>query len=245
MRVFILLISFILTPVTIKAQEVHIAIAANLNRVIKEITQQYHRTHPDVRIRVTQGASGVLSQQIMNGARFDIFMSADRKYPEFLQKEGLTKGDISIYGYGRLAIWSKTLDVSRGIQILKSADVVHIAIARPESSPFGERAIQFLKYYNLYEPVKHKLVYAGNIAQAAQFAQTGNTEVAIIAYSLLFDAEMKGYYFLPDVKSYSAIEQACVLLTPGAENPDALRFMEFLLSEPCKTLYEKYGITTP
>lgn len=242
-----LFLGLLLIEFTLHAQEVQVAIAANLSPVFKEITVRYNEIHPTVHIRVTQGASGVLTQQIIHGAKFDFFMSADLKYPGFLHDEGFTIGNIRIYGYGKLVIWSNTVDVSGGIESLNKPDIVRIAIAKPEVSPFGERTIQCLKYYKMYDKLKDKLVYAGNIAQAAQFAQTGNAEIAFLAYSLLFDDGMKnkGTWYMPDNKSYLPIEQACVLLKTGDHYQEAEQFMNFILSSSCKPIFEKYGITTP
>jgi molybdate transport system substrate-binding protein len=247
MKKMSLFLGFLLIEFTIHAQEVQVAVAANLSPVITELTDRYNKIHPDVHIRVTPGASGVLTQQIIHGAKYDFFMSADLKYPGYLHDAGYTVGDISIYGYGKLVIWSNAVDVSGGIESLNNADIVRIAIAKPEVSPFGERTIQCLKYYKMYDKLKDNLVYAGNIAQAAQFAQTGNAEIAFLAYSLLFDDSMKnkGTYYIPDKKSYSPIEQACVLLKTGDHYQEAEQFMNFILSASCKPIFEKYGITTP
>ncbi len=247
MKKLSLFLSLILIGCTLHAQEVQVAIAANLSAVIEEITDRYKEIHPTVQIRITQGASGVLTQQIIHGAKFDFFMSADLKYPGYLHDAGYTVGDIKIYGFGKLVIWSNTVDVSGGMESLNSADVVRIAIAKPEVSPFGERTLQCLKYYKLYDKLKDKLVYAGNIAQAAQFAQTGNAEIAFLAYSLLFDEGMKnkGTFYIPDKKSYIPIEQACVLLKTGDHDQEAEQFMNFILNASCKPIFEKYGITTP
>jgi molybdate transport system substrate-binding protein len=242
-----LFLSFLLIECTMHAQEVNVAIAANLSTVMEEIAIRYNKIHPNVHIRVTPGASGVLAQQVIQGAKFDFFMSADSKYPGFLHNAGYTRGDIKIYGYGKLVIWSSTVDVSGGMEALNKANVVRIAIAKPEISPFGERTLQCLKYYKMYDKLKNKLVYAGNIAQAAQYAQTGNTEIAFLAYTLLFDEGMKnrGSYYIPDSKSYLPIEQACVLLKTGDHYQEAEQFMNFVLSSTCKSIFDKYGITTP
>jgi molybdate transport system substrate-binding protein len=232
---------------SLSAQTVKVAAAGNLRYIFEDIKAKYVVTHPSVKIDVTLGASGILTQQIINGAEFNFFMAADVKFPQKLKEQGCTAGNVETYAFGKLVLWSNTLDVSKGIEILKDEKVKRIAIAKPEIAPYGERAFECLKYYNLYESAKDKLVYADDIAQAAQFAETGNAEVAFIAYSLVFGPEMqdKGNYSLLDTNSYKPVEQACVLLKTWQKNPEAAKFMNFVLSDECKPIFQKYGFIVP
>jgi molybdate transport system substrate-binding protein len=131
------------------------------------------------------------------------------------------------------------------LDILTDPSVKRIAVAKPEVAPYGARAIECLKYYQLFDKVKDKLVYADNIAQTAQFAQTGNAEVGFLALALVMAPEMKGTYFVLDTKSYKPVEQAMVLLKSWQSNPEAAKFMKFVLSSECKPLFEKYGFIVP
>jgi molybdate transport system substrate-binding protein len=230
---------------TIQAQNIHIAAAGNLRYVLDEIKSSYVAKHPKVDVDINLGASGALYQQIINGASFDIFMAADRAFPDKLKAQGVTSGDVKIYVYGKLVLWSNVVDVSKGTAILTDKSVNRIAIAKPDVAPYGERAVQCLNYYHLFDKLKDKLVYADNIAQTAQFAQTGNAEVAFIALSLAMEMKDKGKYFLLDTKSYKPVEQACVLLKEGGSNPEAAKFMAFVLSDECKVIFKKYGYTIP
>jgi molybdate transport system substrate-binding protein len=236
-----------LISVNMPAQIVRVAGAANLRYVLEDIKVLYAEKHPDVKIDVTLGASGVLLQQIINGAQFDFFMAADKTFPEKLKELGAASGDVKTYAFGRLALWSTVVDVTKGIDIVADPSVVHIAVAKPEVAPYGERAMQCLKYFKLFEKVKTKIVYADNIAQAAQYAATGNAEVGFLALSLVLSPEMqdKGNYFVLDTKSYEPVEQACVLVKTRKQNPEASKFMAFLLSDACKPIYKKYGFILP
>jgi molybdate transport system substrate-binding protein len=231
--------------IAMQAQTVRVAAAGNLRFILDDIKAKYATINPKAKIDITLGASGGLTQQIINGAPFDFFMSADIKFPQQLKEQGCVLGDVETYGFGRLVLWSNTIQVAKGIDVLKT--VSRIAIAKPEVAPYGERAVQCLKYYGLYDTYKPKLVYADNIAQAAQYAETGNAEVAFIAYALVFGPEMKdkGNYYVLDSKSYKPVEQACVLLKEKERNPEAVKFMKFVLSDQCKPIFEKYGFIVP
>lgn len=246
MKRIILLIACMVS-IAIHAQTVRVAAAGNLRFIIGDIKAKYLALNPNANIAVTLGASGALTQQIINGASFDFFMAADIKFPRKLKDQGCASGNVKTYGFGKLVLWSNRLDVSKGVEILNDKKIMRIAIAKPDIAPYGERAVECLKYYKLYENSKNKLVFADNIAQAAQFAETGNAEVAFIAYALLFGPEMKGKgnYFVLDTSSYKPVEQACVLLKGWERNREAAKFMEFILSAECKPIFEKYGFIVP
>jgi len=243
----IFIIIALISSFTANSQTIRVAAAGNLRYILEDIKARYLENNPKSKIEITIGASGALTQQIMNGAAFDFFMAADTRFPQKLKEMACTSGNIKTYAYGKLAIWSNTLDVSRGIDILKDSRVNRIAIAKPQIAPYGEKAVQCMKYYKVYESSKSKLVYADNIAQAAQFAETGNAQVALIAYALVFGPEMKnkGNFYLLDSKSYKPVEQACVLLKRGAKNQEAIKFMNFVLSSECKPIFVKYGFDVP
>jgi molybdate transport system substrate-binding protein len=239
------LVLLLAISVNLQAQTVKIAAASNLRYALEEIKSKYSQLHPNADISINFGSSGTLFQQVSNGAEYDIFMAADRIYPEKLKALGMVSGDVTTYAFGKLVIWSNTVDVSKGLEILSDKSVVRIAIANPQLAPYGEKSVQCLKYYNLYEKLKGKLVFADNIAQAAQFARTGNAEAAFIAMALAMSPELKGNYFVPDIKSYKPVEQAMVLLKSRQNNEEASKFMNFVLSTECKPVFEKYGYLTP
>jgi molybdate transport system substrate-binding protein len=236
---------FMTLSMSLQAQTVKIAAAANLRYVLEEIKTKYSGLNPKVNISLNFGSSGTLFQQISNGAEYDIFMAADRIYPEKLKALGIVSGEVKTYAFGKLVIWSNTVDVSRGMEVLTDKSVVRIAIANPELAPYGERSVQCLKYYNLYEKLKDKIVYADNIAQAAQFVRTGNAEAGFIALALAMSPEMKGTYYILDTRSYEPVEQAMVLMKSRQSNPEASKFMNFILSVECKPIFEKYGYICP
>ena len=245
-RILIIVFVFIVS-INLYAQKVNVAAAANLRYILDEIKTIYAEQHPNVKVDVTLGASGALLQQIINGAQYDLFLAADKTFPDKLKELGVASGNVKTYAFGKLVLWSNTVDVSKGIDIITDNSVVHIAIAKPDVAPYGERAVQCLKYYGLLDKVKSKIVYAENIAQAAQYAYTGNAEIGFIALALALAPDMKdkGKYFVLDPKSYNPVEQACVLVKTWERNPEASKFMDFVLSKACKPVFEKYGFILP
>lgn len=224
-----------------KAQTVRVAAAANLRFVFDEIQTSYEKANPDIKIESNFGSSGTLLQQILNGADFDLFMAADDIFPIKLKDRGAALGEIETYALGKLVLWSNTVDVSGGLEILATDKVTRIAIAKPELAPYGDRAIECLKKAGLYEKVKGKIVYADNISQTAQFTQTGNAEVGFLAMSLTLSPEMQGSAFIIDRESYKPVNQAMVLVKTWKTNPEAAKIMEYILSPACKPIFEKYG----
>ena len=245
MKQTILIIAVLFLTLSGSAQKITVAAAANLRLVLDEIKSDYLKLNPEVQLDINYGASGSLTQQIMNGAGFDIFMSADQTFPEKLKNQGMVSGEMKTYAIGKLVLWSNTLDVSKGLGILTDKSVRRISIAKPEIATYGDRAVKCLKYYKLYDQLKEKIIYADNISQAAQFVQTGNAEVGFLAYALVLAPEMKGTYFELDPKSFPPVEQALVLIKKRETNPKAIGFMNYVLSAKSKPIFEKYGYLVP
>jgi len=247
MKRIIISLAILLAVITVSAQKVNVAAAANLRYVLEEIKTAYIKQHPKAKVNLTFGASGMLVQQIQNGASFDFFMAADNEFPVKLKDKGLTTGPMSTYAFGKLAIYSTSLDVNKlGLEALKSSTIKKLAIANPETAPYGERAIELLKSQKLYDGLKSKIVLGENIAQTAQFAFTGNAEVGFIALSLALAPDMAGqgsYYIVPQ-SLYKPIEQACILIKTPVLNTEAAKFKKFVLSPETKAIWEKWGYKT-
>ncbi len=248
MKRIYLIIILAVSVISISAQKVNVAAAANLRYVLEEIKTAFVKQNPKAKVNLTFGSSGTLAQQIMNGANFDFYMAADNEFPLKLKAQGLTTGSISTYAFGKLAIYSTTLDVEKlGLNVLKEASIKKIAIANPETAPYGERAVKLLKNQKLYDGLKLKIVTADNISQAAQFAFTGNAEVGFIAFSLALAPEMigKGSYYIVPQNLYKPIEQTCILIKTSVLNNEAAKFKKYVLSTVTKEIWEKYGYRTP
>lgn len=246
-RLFFLLLLTLIVATT-SAQKINVAAAANLRDVLEEIKTAYLKTRPKASINLTFGSSGTLVQQLSNGASFDLFLSADNEYPLKLKEKGLTTGAMQTYAFGKLAMYSTSIDVTtKGLDALKDEAVKKIALANPSTAPYGERAQALLKSKGYYERVKDKLVFGENISQAAQFAFTGNAEIGFIALSLAMAPDMKGkgYCYVIPTNLYEPIEQTCILIKKSVLNTEAIKFRNFILSPLTKPLWEKYGYAVP
>jgi molybdate transport system substrate-binding protein len=235
----------LLLAINLQAQTVKVAAAANLRYVFEKIGATYEKANPGVKVEANFGSSGTLLQQIVSGADFDLFMAADNIFPMKLKDQDAASGEMKIYAHGKLVLWSNRIDVSKGLSVLADPSVKRIAIAKPELATYGDRAIETLKKAGLYEKVKGKIVYADNISQTAQFAQTGNAEVAFLALSLTLSPEMQGSVFEIAASSYTPVEQGLILVKKWKPNPEAAKFMQFVLSQACKPIFEKHGYVIP
>jgi len=241
----IILILLVFVAFSSQAQTVKVAAAANLRAVFDELKSAYAQSNPKTNVSANFGSSGTLLQQILSGAEFDVFMAADNSFPTKLKDQGAASGEIKTYALGKLVLWSNTVDVSKGLEMLTDPSVKRIAVAKPELAPYGDRAMEVLKSTGLYNKVKDKIIYADNISQTAQFAQTGNAEVGFLALSLTMTPDMKGSVYVVDPKLYKPVEQAMILVKGWKTNPEGAKFMKFVLSAECKPIFKKYGYIVP
>ncbi len=246
-RILLVLTVFLLSTSILPAQKITIAAAADLRFVLDEVSNEFQKSNPGIKVDIIYGSSGNLYQQIVNQAPFNIFFSADISFPKKLDSMNLAGSKPKLYAIGHLVLWSSTLDVSKGIEILNNPDIKKISIANPRVAPYGKRAVECLKYYSLYDKIKDKIVEGENVSQAAQFVLTGNAELGLIALSLALSPEMssKGKYFILDGKSHSKLEQAYVIIKNSETDKDVLNFVQFIESEKVRVLFGKYGFKLP
>lgn len=247
MKTLSLILTTIAFTFSLNAQTIKIAAAADLKFAMPELVALYQKKHQGIRVDVSYGSSGMFYQQIANGAMFDLFFSADILYPQKLREQGMVNGAVHTYAFGALVLFATNGDITKGMALLTDKSTKRIAIANPAHAPYGKRAEECLQFYKIYGDVKDKLVFGENISQTAQFAFSGNADVAIIALSIALSPEMlrKGKYFTIDATSYGKLEQGCVQLKNTKANPNATQFMQFVLSAECKPIFEKYGFIVP
>ena len=229
---------------------VSIAAAANLTFVLDALDAAFARVAPDVTVTTTFGSSGNLYAQISNGAPFDVFLSADTLYARRLANAGYADpATLRVFATGRLVLWTTRpgLDLRDIAAAARSPHVRKIAIAQPTTAPYGQAAQQVLRALGVLDEVTPKLVIGQNIAQTAQFIETGNADAGFVALSLVKTPRLqnKGRWLEvpPNLYAGVSLDHACILAQHGAANDAARRYLAFLFSEPAKQILEQAGYT--
>ena len=232
------------------AGELKIAAAADLTFAFKDVAARF-KNQTGNSLKLTYGSSGNFFAQIQNGAPFDLFFSADVSYPQKLEAAGLTEpGTIYDYATGKLVIWvpnASKLDLSRGLSVLLDPGIRKIAVANPQHAPYGAAAVAALRHDGIYDKVKDKLVLGENISQTAQFVQSGNADVGLLALSLALAPAMKtsGHYVEVPASDYPPLIQAGVILKSSRNKELANQFLKFLKEPGTVALMEQYGFAVP
>jgi len=242
-KIFLLIIILSLFSLQIFAQSLQVAIAANLQPVIKELAKDF-KNKTGIIIEPIAGASGNLTSQIKNGAPFDVFLSADMTFPEILFKEGFATKKPVVYAQGSLIICSKQdIGFENWERMLLTGRVKKIAIANPTIAPYGKAAEEALKKRGVLDDVKEKIVRGENISQVNTYITTGVVDLGFTTRALVADPASKTmlYWSAIDPKLYTPIEQGMVILKHGAANADAEKFYRYMLSASAKNILEKYG----
>lgn len=227
-------------------EQITIAAAADLKFAMDEIVGLFGKSHPACQVTTIYGSSGKFQTQIRQGAPYDLYFSADIAYPRALKAEGLATGEVQPYALGRIVLWSVSHKVNK-LSDLTDPSVRKIAIANPRHAPYGKRAEEALKAAGVWDKVEAKLVYGENVAQTAQFVQTGNADVGIIALSLAKSAELSrlGSYVLIQQSLHQPLEQGFVITQYGTDNPRAQEFARFMASHDVRTIMIRYGFVLP
>jgi molybdate transport system substrate-binding protein len=236
---------------TKSASQVGVAAAADLSTVLKEIGVNYEKK-TGVKVKLSFGASGALTQQIQNGAPFDLFFSADMDYPRQLIASGQADA-ASLYQYavGRLVLWvpsNSALDIEhQGMNALLDASVKKVAIANPQHAPYGRAAVAAMKHSGVYDRVAGRLVLGENISQAAQFVESGNAQAGFVALAHAAAPGMrgKGKYWEVPPDAYPPLAQGVVVLSHAQDKNEAAQFLEYIKTKEAAELFRKYGFTLP
>lgn len=244
----LLLAGSLLLATTAHAEKITVVAASDLKFAMDEIVTIFKAANPGDDVDVAYGSSGKFHTQIQQGAPYDLFFSADIALPRELVKSGLAASDVKPYAFGRIVLWSASMDASQmTLASLTNPKITRVAIANPKHAPYGKRAEEALRASGLLEKIESKLVYGENIAQTAQFVQTGNAEVGVIALALAINPELAnkgGYYLIPD-KLHEPLEQGYVITRRVENNALAKRFAGYMGSKPARAVMTKYGFVLP
>ena len=229
--------------------QIAVAAASDLQSVMPEIAARFEK-ETNIQVKLSFGSSGNFFAQIQNGAPYDVFFSADVDYPKKLEAGGLTEpGSLYPYASGKIVLWvpdGSTINVNRGLDVLLEPAVKKIAVANPAHAPYGRAAESALRKAGVWDRITSKLVLGENISQTAQFVQSGNADVGILALSLVLAPAMKekGRYSMISPDLYSPLQQASVVLKSSAHPESARRFLDFLKTSEIQALLKQYGFST-
>src|SRR5215213_7020724 len=228
------------TPST---NELTVAAASDLTPAFEEIGRAFQAVHK-TKVVFVFGSTGLLTRQLENGAPVDLFAAASMSYIEQLEQKGLIIPDTkAIYARGRITLWTPSESTLRFERIndLARPEFTRIAIANPDHAPYGLAARQALESAGIWERVKPKLVYADNIRQTLQYAETGNVEVAIMALSL--SMQSNGRWSLIPEELHQPLDQGLGIMKSTKNEQDARAFAEFVSGPQGRAILQKYGFS--
>ena len=230
---------FVIFCTVAHAQVSTIAVAANMKDAFLAIQNEF-KIDNKADFRVVYGSSGNITAQILNGAPFSLFISADESYPLELVKRKMTVDEGKVYAIGKIALLSKK---SNGIAALKQAN--KIAIAKPELAPYGKAAIDYLKAEGLWDLAKDKLVYGDNISVATMYVASGAADIGFTALSLALAPGIakETQHLVLNPALYEPIQQRMVLMKNAPR--DALALYQFMQSPKAKSILRSFGYAIP
>jgi molybdate transport system substrate-binding protein len=235
---FAALLTSLAAPV--EAGQTHVAVAANFTEPAKEIAALFKEKTGHEAILIF-GASGAFFTQITHEAPFEVFLSADAERPKMAIDGGYAvPGSSFTYAIGKLVLWSKVVDVTKGDEVLKAGAFAKLSIANPNAAPYGTAAIETMKALGVYDALRPKIVQGNSIAQAFQFVDTKNAEVGFVALSQLYSVTDGTRWVVPK-ELHAPIRQDAVLLKKGEKDEASIAFLAFLKSPEVRSIIEKFG----
>lgn len=246
----LLALAVVATATSADAQPLSVAAAADLQVVLPALARHFESASGRT-VRLTFGSSGNFFSQIENGAPFDVLLSADIDYPRALVTDGKADGpSLYAYGVGRLVLWTRRgsgIDLERGLAVATDPAVQRIAIANPSHAPYGRAAIAALASAGVHDAVRGKLVLGENVSQAAQFVQSGNAQLGLLALSLALSPALQaaGRYTLVSAGAHPPILQGAVVVSASRNKALARQFIDFLKSESAVAQLRAFGFERP
>jgi molybdate transport system substrate-binding protein len=187
------------------------------------------------------GASGAFFTQITHDAPFEVFLSADEERPRLAVEKGFAVPESRFtYAIGKLVLWSRVLDVTDGKATLSAGKFAKLAIANPNSAPYGAAAVESMKALGVFDALQRKLVRGNSISQAFQFVDTRNAELGFVALAQLHGVTAGTRWLVPE-NLHSPIRQDAVLLKRGANDEASKAFLAFLKAPEVREIIESFG----
>ena len=238
-RVFLgTLLAGLLATTAAYADSASVAVAANFTKVAEELAVLF-KAETGHDLVLSFGATGQLYTQITQGAPFEILLAADDERPTKAVADGFgVDGTVFTYAVGRLALYSTSLDITDGAAALANGEFDKLAIADPQTAPYGAAALEVLEAFGLVDAIGPKLVMGENITQTLQFIETGNAELGFVAASQVLG---KSNVWIVPGEYHQSIRQDAVLLTAGADSPAAKAYLDFLKGSAARGVIEAAG----
>lgn len=238
-------------PSIAAGNDLTIAAASDLNFAFKDLVAEFERA-TGTHVKLSLGSSGNFFSQIQHGAPYDLYFSADIRYPQkLIQTDHALADSLYKYAVGRIVVWvpnSFGVPVEKlGMEALLDPSIRKIAVANPKHAPYGRAAIASMEHFKVHDRIKDKLVLGENISQAAQFVESGAADIGIVALSLALAPSMRSagrYWEIPE-SAHQPLEQGVVIIKT-ARNPDGARsFLKFLQGNEGKKVMASYGFVVP
>ncbi|EIJ36763.1 molybdate ABC transporter substrate-binding protein [Thiothrix nivea] len=243
-----LIVALVANTTSVWANDVHVAVAANFTKPMESIAADFEKATGN-KIIASFGSSGKLLEQIKHGAPFEVFLSADQNKPLKAEEEKLdVPGSRFTYSIGKLVLWSaKEGMVDDKGEVLKTGSFAHIAIANPDTAPYGKAAMETMTKLGMLETLQPKIVQGDSIAQTKEFISSGNAELGFVALSqVIKDGKIgtgSGWLVTDDL--YTPMNQDAILLKTGENNAAAQALMDYLKSDAAKAVIESFGYALP
>ena len=212
---------------------------------VEDLAERFEEIH-HVSVEVIPGSSGLLAAQIIQGAPYDAFLSADMSRPNEIDKRGMASQPPRPYAIGRLRLWFDTEDNRNGLEVLGSAEIVKIAIANPDLAPYGSAAIETLRNAGIYTAVEPKLVFGESVTQVNQFIFSGSADAGITSQTLIpmHTAETSLQFLDIDPATHSPIVQGVIALREST-HPFKESFLDFVLGREGQQILIEHGYGIP
>lgn len=245
LRIFCCWLALLLVTMPLAAKEVRLAVASNFLTPVKALAKTFEQ-ETGHRLIISSGSTGKLYAQIRNGAPYDLFLAANRREPERLEREAkIHPGSRFTYARGVLALWIPEISGTDRDARASFAAVSdqRVAIANPRTAPYGAAAQVVLKAWSEASPAQGRLLRGENISQAYQFVATGNAAAGFVALSQMKDPARppSGHYWAIDEHLHPPIDQQVVLLARAGDNPAAQAFWEYLKSPAVRERIQTFG----
>jgi molybdate transport system substrate-binding protein len=238
----------VLCTLTLNAQQpLRVAAAADLQPLLPKLLKQF-TAQTGIPAQASYKSSATLATAIINGAPFDLFLAADFSFPQRVIAAGLAEESAPIaYARGTLVLWTRNESPFRKLSIdsLRDPALKSIAIANPQHAPYGRAAVATFHHLGIYDTLKPKLVVAENIAQAAQYADSGNAQLGFISLTSALTPRLQasGHFIQVPRDAYPPILQGAVVIKGSPNAETAHRFLAFLASAPIARELQAGGLS--